>query len=275
MTEAIALERIREFMFVFHELTTVDELRQASRLRFDVYASAAVGFTGRSLDRATGLDMDAFDLFSRHYGLFARREADEELVGTLRISGDSASPFADMLWEVARGHGSLVARLSASRPAPIPMMANLGKCDAFRSILRACTSGGEVIAEPGRLVVDPQLRTLAARAGIRLSHFVVQNALAVGWQGLKLSRVFLDCHPGLEAFYRDFGFQRVLEVPLVDSPEVGWPLIVMTSSPADVPSRLQGEVDSLAAQLSAQGHSVLAPANRQGHISAACTAVAA
>lgn len=63
-------------MYSFKEITTTQVLEQAFKKR-------AAYFPGTTHPL---VDIDEFDLYSRHYGLFLQHEAEEEFIGYLRIT---------------------------------------------------------------------------------------------------------------------------------------------------------------------------------------------
>jgi predicted GNAT family N-acyltransferase len=245
--------------FVFREVRTEAELRDVLALRYQVYCETP-GLKGLgSLDPTTGLDMDAYDLVSHHFALFARDGARETVVGTLRIAGKQIGPLSRALGEIAVGHHSLESRLASARLAPLPMLSHLEQAPAVRAVHDACVARGERVAEAGRLAVRPELRMAAARMGLRLSHFIVTGALAVGSYLLRLDRVFVDCDAAIGSFYRRFGFEPLPGGEATYNAQFGIAFSVFEATPATVPAVLRPEVERLAQQFAADGEATLSP----------------
>ncbi len=259
-TQRTSVPRISENTeYVVREVRTEAELAGVLALRYEVYRRTAGVAHLTSIDHATGLDMDAYDLHSHHLALFARTEGHEEVVGTLRITGPELGPMTRELHAIAIGHPTLASHLAARRPAPLPMLSYIVQAPAVSAVVDACLGRGERIAEPGRLTVHPALRVAAARTGLRLSHFLITGALAVGWHVLGLDRVFLDCDANNGSLYRRFGFAIVPGGDATPQPALGFTILVLQATPADLPGAFRAEVDRIANQLAIGGEATLAP----------------
>jgi hypothetical protein len=237
----------------FRELRTVSELAASAALRYRVYHTELGLERLASLDPDTQLDVDVYDLYSRHYGLFASDVRGERLVGTLRITGSERGPLAWAVEELADRYVSLRSHIAGPPPAPLPMLCHLPQALAVRGRLDQLMTRGERIAEPGRLTVEPLLRRTAARSGVRLSHFLMACAEAVAWQVLELDRVFVDCDVRLEPFYRGFGFDPVPGGEAAAEPDLGISFLVLQATARSLPLDMRSEVDRLARQLRGRG----------------------
>ena len=168
--------------------------------------------------------------------------------------------MASTLSGIAAEHPSLASHLAGGRAAPLPMLSYLEQAPALHHFYRARRAAGETIAEPGRLTIHPRLRVMAARTGVRLSHFLVLCAYAAGWHELRVDRVLVDCDVRLEQFYRRFGFMTVGGGEAAYQPRLGITMCALQASPDTLPVELLPEVEHIARQLRADGEAVLAAA---------------
>ncbi len=240
--------------FVFRDVRGREELLQVLALRYRLYSTTPGMCRLDSVDHATRLDFDTYDLNSRHFGLFARNGSDDRLVGTLRATGTRTGPMAGLLREIASAHPTLEARVAKGTTELLPMLADLAQAPAVREAIRL--RSGEEIAEPGRLTVDPRVRLAAGRRGIRLSHFLVHCALAVGWDQLGLDRVYVYCNERLDSFYRRVGFYPLPGGESTFQQKQQIPMVVFQATPASLPVDLRPEIELCARQLRERGEAI-------------------
>jgi hypothetical protein len=244
--------------FTFREVRSVPEVESVLAARYRAY-SGELGLGGRlaSLDATSGLDLDAHDPVSRHFALFAHQDEGDTVVGTLRIAGTEPGPAAPALHRIATHHPSLRSRLDDLPKVPLPMLAYLEHVPAVKTRYEQSVLAGERVAEPGRLSVEPGARRMAARAGAKLSYFLMCCAEAAGWFQLGLDRVVMDCDVRLVPFYQSFGFAPLTGVGPTRQSELGITFMVLEATPASMPAPVRSEVERLAAELQESGQAVL------------------
>jgi len=71
-------------IYTFREISSEAELLQAFRLRYQVYQQSAT-LCALLKDNAAQLDIDGFDIYARHCGIFKRAGGGDVLVGYLRV----------------------------------------------------------------------------------------------------------------------------------------------------------------------------------------------
>jgi putative hemolysin len=73
--------------YVFRELTLPADLRASFALRYAGYSRTQGLSRLDSLDLASRHDVDGFDRYSRHFGVFEHSGAEKTLLGCLRVTG--------------------------------------------------------------------------------------------------------------------------------------------------------------------------------------------
>jgi len=245
--------------FVLQPVRTVGRMREVLRTRFEVYSVTPHMCHLDSLDRASGLDLDVFDQYSHHLALVARSNDLERVVGTLRVVTDRLNPQAALLASVTAPHARLRARLSAVRPALLPLLSYLVQAPAIRPLVDACRARGERVAEPSRLAVRPDARRLAAKQGGHISAFMVEAALAYGFLEMGLDQVFLDCVVPLKSLYGDFGFAVLPGAEAAYQPLLRADAVAMTARHDGLPRGLAARIKTMAGELAQTGEIAFRP----------------
>ena len=97
--------------FAFREVHDPRLLEETLAARFNVRSRAHVVSRFASLDPVSGIDLDVFDLYSRHFSLLARSGCVEQVVGTLRITGPGRGPMARAVEDLADRRSGPARRL--------------------------------------------------------------------------------------------------------------------------------------------------------------------
>lgn len=246
--------------FVFREVASLDELAQASSLRFETYSRLSSLAKLLHSDAGIRLDLDAYDLVSRHFVLLERRgPGRERVVGVVRIVDNREAPTASLVRDLAARSPSLAARVAERRTAPLPLLSFLEQASQLVPTFERWAAAGERIAEPGRLAIHPRARSTAARNRVRLSSFMIAGAQAVGWHQMQLDRVLMDCNVTLSPIYRPFGFHAVPGDEPRFQPRLGITMEALQATPDSLPLAHRPLVEALARQLREQNEMVLDP----------------
>lgn len=239
---------------VFRDLRTLDEVRAAAALRYRVYAATEGAAKCSSLNTQVHLDLDGFDLASRHFGLFEDAASGPELVGTMRVATGAPSPQAPLVRALAATVPALVKALArAPEPEMLPLLSYLGQSGLVASRLGALRTRGERIAEPGRFTLQPQLRRAALRYGVRLSEFMLLASQAAGWFDMQLDRVFITCDERLAPLYRSFGFGDMPGTRTEANAELGISITILEATRQSLPAPLHPIVRAFADALAREG----------------------
>ncbi|MFC1544778.1 hypothetical protein ACFL4X_01290 [Gemmatimonadota bacterium] len=196
-------------------LRTTDELRQALRLRYEVYRE--VGFMEAS---EYGLDFDPFDFKSTIFGAFINQGNSSELAGTIRIIQNSGfGPHHKQVAEVMAEYGidPLAAECSATGSSlPALQTFRLAPADCRRHYPGFATessrSGIDVsshVHELSRLVIGRKRRLDMAGIERRLYELVIAHCCA---STPRKNWFVIAIHPSKRRKYIRFGFQDISEL---------------------------------------------------------------
>ncbi len=192
-----------ETFFVFREVVDKEEVRRFLALRYEVYRETS-GIRNVLPTGGSGMDVDAYDLVSRFFGLFVESLTDRRLAGTLRVAGQEGGPVAPVLLEIVVSSPVLHERLHAMRRHPLPLMEYLVDRDAVAALFQRLTARGERVVEPGRLALDPLWRSAN---GFHLARHIIESAVAFFFF-LEIENALLTCVPLHVRFYRPLGFRE-------------------------------------------------------------------
>jgi hypothetical protein len=137
------------------------------------------------------------------------------------------------------------------------MLSYLAQATEVRRLYDLRIGQGLHVAEPGRLCLDPEFRVQGGRHGLRLSHFMIECALAHGWNIQKLDEVFMDCDVHIASLYERFGFRSLAGVSSAYQPNLDIEVAVFRATPGTTPDSLRDRISALALQLETTGEARL------------------
>jgi GNAT superfamily N-acetyltransferase len=150
------------------------------------------------------MDFDPYDVVSRIYGLSGVHRGERELVGTIRIAGQSPGPTASAIEDLSSESVHWKRLLAETRLATLPLLDYLIDGDAVRRLCDAIVARGERVAEPGRFVVLPSHR--AQRSVRHLARHLIECATALFFV-LEIENAILTTFPEHRRLYQPLGFR--------------------------------------------------------------------
>jgi len=190
--------------FTFKEIIDQVELEKAFRLRYEVYEKSRMQFLLRP--NAAKIDLDIFDLHSRHFGIFYNNN----IAGYIRVVIDRKSYFNTTVASVGLENNVFEARKFIGNnyvyngEANFPFLSYAGvphNVKAFYIEKAQCFS----IIEASRLIVLEQFR------GHKFSITLIECAIVAGMHvlGSEIGIAVLDCSASQKRVYQLFGFQTL------------------------------------------------------------------
>jgi N-acyl-L-homoserine lactone synthetase len=180
----------------FRKARSVDELESLLRLRYQVFSESRLADYVHPTD--DGIDLDAFDLKSAHFGLFGGRE--EEPVGYLRRVEGRRSEHASMIEEIVARHPGEHTQVLSDTGQPYPILSYHPDREAIRLVCLQAEMRGRKLAEVSRLSLHRGVRSLHTAV------FMASSAIAAGFaDGFEESVVILAVSH--IRFYERFGFR--------------------------------------------------------------------
>ena len=184
--------------YEFRAPKCTEELEQLIRLRYRVYKESRLAhFT---CDSDTGLDIDVFDLNSRHFGLFMVESHRVVPIGYHRIVEDRPGPQISEVQEIARQAG---IHLPANSPdTPFPIMTYCPTAAAVKALYFESKSEGRASSEATKFALSKEHHSLA------LAKHMIESEVAIHMLHRKTDYAITCCTPVHSRFYSRYGFQQ-------------------------------------------------------------------
>jgi hypothetical protein len=246
-------ERSPSSSYVFRPVRTTEELHAALALRYRTYAPQFSGL--ESLDHASALDVDAYDAFAHHLGLFAEHPGRDELVGCMRVVFDGAGPWQAELHWLAATTPDLASRILAPRGTKLPLQNYYPPRSPARAAIDRILQHSRRCGEAGRFAIEPVHRLGVGRRGARLSCSCVEAAWAWAFGSAGMDCALVACLSALSPLYERCGF-----VPLSPASHAdicGSHGIVLEARPELVAPWVASRVDDYSRQWHERGQVVL------------------
>ncbi|MBN1345175.1 MAG: GNAT family N-acetyltransferase [Phycisphaerae bacterium] len=179
-------------------IANAEELRQALRLRFEVFAPVGI-ISAAYLSPATRLELDEFDRFSLPFGCFIGTT--DHLAGTVRIITRQLQEHASrLIGTILREIND--ANLRRAYEAPLPGNLLLSECWPYGDLPSEITSDPATCGELSRLAVHPSHRKRG------LARLLINQAIGAARQ-LGLKTLCLACGTWHVTLHERFGFRVI------------------------------------------------------------------
>ena len=225
-------EKTARQTFIFREPKTPEELLALLRLRYEVYRGSRLkGFVP---DNSDGLDIDPWDKYAAHYGLFVKESDDEKPIGYIRVVGQSTWHRVLLLESLAMEFDSIRTTLCVEPEEPLPMMTYAKAPVAISRIRRDLSTCRRPIVEPGRLSLISQFRTK------RLSVDILKSVIAIyssDYVGLEYAVVI--CAHDHRRVYEGFGFRDINDSIEWRCEKAFESFTTLAAAPTNIPSKIR------------------------------------
>jgi len=211
--------------YTFREITDEKTLLEAFRMRYATYITNPA-LRNLVQENNTGVEMDGYDAYSLHYGIFAKstwRQA-EKLVGYIRVIWHREAPERKTLVQ------QVCELLGQDLPEKPDRLYAASKFSQNQMEKIPLDDPNQSICEPSRLILLPAYRT----AG--LAQFALECAMSVICARSEMAVGVIYCRRYHRVFYQRNGFDWLAEEESSDLPTNPWNL--MTISAAGVAKQL-------------------------------------
>lgn len=184
--------------YYFRELQNQQEMLEFLHLRYTRYARAhGADFLAANEHE---LDLDHYDLRSRHYGLFVEESDQQKLIGGLRIIQNK--PVLATI-RMLRNMGLLDQSIVSTESKVLPILSHFEDhgSEAFNDLLENATFA----SEGSRLVLKEEYQSL------RLAKFIISNAIILHLNRKEEWVAFVTCRPLHARLYQSYGFDHVCD----------------------------------------------------------------
>jgi hypothetical protein len=228
-----------------HEATAYEDIVPLLRKRYAIYRQSVM--KGFCQPTPHEIDFDGWDLWAQHFGLFRNAEKDEVPAGYLRVVHDKQSCLYSLSQKLQEDFPELSPRLTLPANCPLPLLSYFPDVEIVRALYDDILSRGELVAEPGRLSVDPTVRNLGVAV------FMAQTATAVFFFFFGIDHALLTCRPPHRRLYEPLGFRQVPGTRARECPPYMGTIICMLGSQREVPEPNLSAVKCLNTRFSRTG----------------------
>lgn len=211
------MEQVQHY-FIFREPEDIEELKALLLLRYSAFMASRLNkFIERN---SAGIDLDCYDLYSHHFGLFEHMGANSRPAGYVRMVTDQPQRFRDELFELSKRDPTLYENVNRIPEQPFPLMSYCPYGAEAMEYYLDLKSQGKILTETSRLSVDPSVR------GASLIHNFV-SAIHGYFIALGYHESLVACARGHEPFYRLFGGWQFPHTDLYDAHGVPFALLLL------------------------------------------------
>jgi len=232
----------------FREITEPSELENAFRFRYEEYAKTRMS---RYLSENTArIDMDVFDLHSRHYGLYYSNE----LVGYLRVVLDREEYFGSSAYETGLRYNIFNESshnkedLKKIDETDFPFLSYHYTPENVKSRFDALKCDGEQFAEASRLIIREDLR------GLKTSAFLIECAMMLFMLicGNRKTAI-LHCCKDHSLFYKHYGFRSFHEGQEITDGGIKKEVMYLSMSSGLLPANLKVRFEQMSVEFTHTG----------------------
>jgi len=246
--------------FLFRELDGEDELERFFRKRYVAYFSSA---QRPLLLKEDGIDLDVYDLHSRHYGIFHGNEP----AGYFRIILGKSSYYNEQVFRIGLRNNRYSETIhhrenvgSADYPEFYFMELFNDQLQSKNGLSRYFNSVDQMV-EPSRIVLFDNYKNLRLARAITECALVLYNELCIS----TAKEAIISCFENHAIFYQAYGF-NVLRKPL-SNPLITNKHDALLSLPyadtletSSIPSNLHPKILTMTEQWESEGKITLSPA---------------
>jgi Acetyltransferase (GNAT) domain len=227
---------MKNTFYTYREAQNITELEALLKLRYKVYRkSKYINFCPKNKHQ---INLDQYDLYSRHFGLFENKSGIEKPVGYMRVVQEERSPTANQVLEIAKkASPKLADSLQIPVTKPFPLMTYFRGSEKVNSVLARLASNGLKMCEASRFVFAKEIRSL------QLAKFVTESSVAI-YRALGFYCSIITCSIPHSRFYNQYGFSQLKGTGL----HIGHsqpPLLLLLLLSQDVPSSKENKIDQM------------------------------
>ncbi len=187
---------MEQHYFIYREPENFDELKVLLLLRYRVYRESRLQKFIEENEAC--IDLDCYDLYSRHFGLYEHIDDTSRPVGYIRMVTEETGTFRDELFELAKSIPSLYEKVNSIPRYPFPLMNYCPYVVELRKFYKEVKFQGDNLVEASRLSLDVACR------GLNIISYFVAATIAQGKINCA-EEALLACNRNHEAIYRRGG----------------------------------------------------------------------
>jgi hypothetical protein len=194
---------MEQHYYIFREPTTFDELKALLLLRYKVFRESRLEKFVEENEAC--IDLDCYDLYSRHFGLYEHEGNSARPVGYIRMVTDDMGTFRDELFELAKSIPSLYEKVNRIPKEPFPLMNYCPHADLIKHFYEELKSDGGKLIEASRLSLDRSVRGTSI-SDFKIAHTFIA-AVYASFLTYGVSNCVLSCNANHQVLYKSYGSQ--------------------------------------------------------------------
>jgi predicted GNAT family N-acyltransferase len=203
-------------LYAFREIKEEAELLAAFRMRYTIYVQQP-HLRQIMAENAAEVDIDGYDVYSRHYGLYKINGESEEMIGYLRVTEQRKFPLVEATLKTLKRQYNFVI------PKRPQLFRNQEKFPNMENVLQIpLTKIAPSICEPGRFIISKEYRS----AG--LAQFIIESIMVVLCAIPYMKFGVIDCQKDHKTMYLRNGFEWKAEEKHPKVPSNPWNLLTIS-----------------------------------------------
>lgn len=222
--------------YIYKEVKDESNLEVLFRFRYEIFRkSPNAKFCQKN---KYGLDIDAFDLQARHYGLYRIENEKYTPVGYCRIIHDRQMPAAKEVLKIAKKFPALYEKVQTVEKETFYLMTFSKYKQTIEKEYKSIKANGGHLIEASRLCIHPSEKSFM------LLRFFVLSSLAVQFYVNHVQYGITACFLPLARLYLRIGFKQMKNT------EIGWldsnQYLITTITPNGISSQYKNKVVAMA-----------------------------
>ena len=193
---------MNETYFVYREPESIEELKSLLLLRYSVYRESRLRHYVEK-DASSGIELDCYDVRSRHFGLYKHENGSSRPVGYIRIVFDEEAACANEIRSIAEEVPGLADVVNETPVVPFPLMTCFPDAEIVHQHYQMAKKSGRRTVEAGRLSLERPSRSIS------VAKFMASSTIAFGVVS-NIKEALLTCVPTHVGFYQPLGFHQCL-----------------------------------------------------------------
>jgi predicted GNAT family N-acyltransferase len=203
-------------LYAFREIKDEAALLAAFRMRYNVY-SQQPHLRQLMAENAAEVDIDGYDVYSRHYGLYKINPKSEEMIGYLRVIEQCKFPMVETTLTRLKKQFQFITPKRPQR------FRNQEKFFNMENVLQIpLTKIALSICEPGRFIISKEYRS----AG--LAQFIIESIMVIICAIPYMKFGVIDCQKDHKTMYLRNGFEWKAEEKHPKVPSNPWNLLIIS-----------------------------------------------
>ena len=192
---------MKNTFYTYREAQNSIELVALLKLRYKVFYGK--GYVKLCPKNQYGINLDPYDLYSRHFGFFKVENGVEKPVGYMRVVQKNRSHSSNQILKIAEKNSfELVQCLNQPLPNSFPLLTYFNGSEIIIPHIEQLENSGLKMCEASRFAFSEEIRSL------QLARFVTECSIAI-YRSLGFYGSIITCSIPHSKLYEQYGFKQV------------------------------------------------------------------